>query len=394
MPGILAIIPARGGSKGLPRKNLRLFCGVPLVSVTVWQAAQSVSISRIVVSTDDEEIAAAAERFGAEIIVRPPDISDDAASSESALLHSLDSLRDRDGYEPDLVVFLQCTSPVRYQGDIDRAVATLVREEADSLLSVAPSHRFLWSRANGNARPVNYDPVHRPRRQERTPEFVENGSIYVFKPWVLRQFRNRLGGKIALFEMDEATSFEIDDAFDFELVQWIARSRGVPMPSHEMLSDLRLLVLDFDGVLTDDRVLVIEGGKEAVWCSRGDGMGIALLRETGLPIVVLSRETNSVVADRCRKLGIPSYQGIGDKEAFLESYCRDSGIPLRQVAYVGNDINDIECMKRVGLPIAVADAHLEVRKTARLILNAAGGRGAVRELCDLILTRWGSGLVS
>mgnify|MGYP005832476315 CR=1 FL=1 len=364
------------------------------MSITVWQAAQSVSISRIVVSTDDEEIAAAAERFGAEIIVRPPNISDDAASSESALLHSLDSLRDREGYEPDLVVFLQCTSPVRNQGDIDRAIATLVSEEADSLLSVAPSHRFLWSRVNGNARPLNYDPVHRPRRQERMSEFVENGSIYVFKPWVLRRFRNRLGGKIALFEMDEASSFEIDNAFDFELVQWIALSRGVPMPSHETLSDLRLLVLDFDGVLTDDRVLVIEGGTEAVWCSRGDGMGIGLVKKTGLPIVVLSRETNSVVADRCRKLGIPSYQGIDNKETFLESYCRDSGIPLQQVAYVGNDINDIECMKLVGLPIAVADAHPEVRKTARLVLNAAGGKGAVRELCELILTQRGSGLVS
>ena len=222
MRSILAIIPARGGSKGIPRKNLLVLAGKPLIVHTIEHALQARSVDRVVVSTDDPEIAAVSKQYGAEVIWRPAEISGDTASSESALLHALDFLERTEGYRPALVVFLQCTSPIRHPKDIDQAVQTLLDEDADSLLSVVPFHLFIWRLVDGQGQPVDYDHRHRPRRQDRQPEYMENGSIYVFKPWVLRRFNNRLGGKIALYVMDGWSSVDINTLRDFELCEWIA----------------------------------------------------------------------------------------------------------------------------------------------------------------------------
>jgi N-acylneuraminate cytidylyltransferase len=221
----LAIIPARGGSKGIPGKNLRPLAGRPLLAHTVLQATAASLVSRVVVSTDDEAIAAVARAYGADVVRRPEAISGDTASSESALLDALDQLERGEGYRPDLIVFLQCTSPLRRPADIDSAITTLVEQGADSLLSVVPSHRFLWRQADGGGEPVNYDYRSRPRRQDRAPEYWENGSIYVLRPWVLRQHNNRLGGKIALYAMTERSGVDIDSPEDFALCEWVMAHR-------------------------------------------------------------------------------------------------------------------------------------------------------------------------
>jgi N-acylneuraminate cytidylyltransferase len=152
-----------------------------------------------------------------------------------------------------------------------------------------------------------------------------------------------------------------------------------------LLRGLQLLVLDFDGVLTDNRVLVHEDGTEAVWCHRGDGWGIARLRDAGVPIVVLSTETNGVVAARCRKLGIECVQGQDDKGAALGRLLRARGAAASRVAFVGNDVNDLECLRMVGIPIAVADATGPARDAALFVTTIPGGFGAVREVADWIL---------
>lgn len=144
-------------------------------------------------------------------------------------------------------------------------------------------------------------------------------------------------------------------------------------------------MLDFDGVMTDNRVLVNETGQEAVWVHRGDGWGIARLRETGLPILVLSTEKNPVVAARCAKLQIECIQGCDDKLASLQALAAQRRIPREQIAYVGNDVNDLECLRWVGMPIAVADAEPVVRETAARVTTRRGGYGAVREVADWIL---------
>ncbi|HWQ90721.1 MAG TPA: acylneuraminate cytidylyltransferase family protein, partial [Clostridia bacterium] len=248
MNSILCIIPARGGSKGIPRKNLLRIGGKPLVAHSIIQAKAAPSVTRVVVSTDDAEIATIARDYGAEVVPRPDEISGDKASSESALLHTLDYLRSQLPtpvsptpvrptpnsqlpQDPDLVVFLQATSPCRAPGEIQQAIETLIKEQADSLLSVGPVHGFVWRvEKNGASRSFSYDHLNRPRRQDAPEDLIENGSIYVFKPWVLRKLNNRLGGKIALHRMSALDSFQIDEPGDFELLELIMRHRGVIAP--------------------------------------------------------------------------------------------------------------------------------------------------------------------
>lgn len=154
-----------------------------------------------------------------------------------------------------------------------------------------------------------------------------------------------------------------------------------------------LLVLDFDGVITDDRVYVSEDGKEAVCCTRGDGMGTTLLRRAGFPVLVLSTEKNPVVAARCAKLKVECVQGVADKTAELRRLLEERGVNPQQVVFVGNDINDLGCVRLVGCGLCVADGHPVLQRTARGVLTRPGGRGAVREIAELILVRLGQELV-
>ncbi|MDX2132017.1 MAG: HAD hydrolase family protein [Planctomycetota bacterium] len=156
-------------------------------------------------------------------------------------------------------------------------------------------------------------------------------------------------------------------------------------PSKAALRRVALLVFDFDGVMTDNRVLVMEDGREGVFCNRSDGLGIGLLRDAGLPMLVMSKERNPVVAARCRKLRLDCVQGVDDKVTELRRRCGDLGLALARVAYVGNDVNDEACMRAVGMPIAVADAWPAARRAAKFITTRPGGHGAVREICDWFL---------
>ncbi len=217
---VIAIVPARGGSKGVPGKNIRLLANKPLITHSITVAKESKLVDRVYVSTDDNEIATVASEYGAEVIDRPSTLATDTASSESALLHTLETL-EQEGILPKIVVFLQCTSPIRAKTDIDEAIVQLQKEQADSLLSVSPSHRFLWQEKNGNPESINYNYQQRQRRQEMLPQYMENGSIYIFKPWVLKKLGNRLGGKITLFKMSDNAALEIDSLLDFTIVEQI-----------------------------------------------------------------------------------------------------------------------------------------------------------------------------
>ena len=235
----LAIIPARGGSKRIPRKNVALVGGLPLVTHSIRHALASRHVTATVVSTDDAEIAAIARAEGAEVIERPPSLAADESSSESALLHALD-VRRADGHDdPEAIVFLQCTSPIREAEDIDNAVAQFARDAPDSLMSACEYTRFVWALGPAGARSLNYDYRNRKREQELDPQFQENGSIYVFRPELLRATHNRLGGRIAIYRMDYWSSFQVDSPEDLELCDWILRRRRSPPPTAADTPDLR-----------------------------------------------------------------------------------------------------------------------------------------------------------
>jgi len=381
----VAIIPARGGSKGLPRKNLRFLAGKPLVAHSVDQAIAAACLQRVVVSTDDDEIAQVARARGAEAIERPTSLSDDIAPSESALIHSLHHMRENMNYEPDVTVFLQCTSPLTLAADIDAAINHLIETGADSLVSVTPFHHFLWREdENGHAAGINHNRAVRLRRQDLEPQYLENGAIYVMRTAGFLKARHRFFGELTMYAMPPERSIEIDTAQDLEQAEILLRSRQRSQAQCLLPAHVGAVIFDFDGVLTDNRVLVFQTGEEAVICDRGDGLAFEKLKSADIPILVLSKERNSVAAARCAKLGIDCLQGIDNKLQAMRSWLHERGIALETTIYFGNDSNDVECMRAVGCAICPNDAHPSAKSAAAIVLERSGGRGAVRELNDLI----------
>jgi len=237
---ILAIIPARGGSKGIPRKNIISLRGEPLVAHSIRHALGARLVDRVVVSTDDDRIATASKEAGADVVLRPSAISGDLASSESALLHVLDTLESEGAAAPELVVFLQATSPIRAPSDIDGAIETLRAGSHDSVFSTSPAHGFVWEIGSSGVAPLAYNPGARPMRQEIGERLVENGSIYVFKPEILRNTGTRLGGNIGVYRMGFLEALQIDEPGDLVLAGWVLErwplDDGEPRPTFAVRS--------------------------------------------------------------------------------------------------------------------------------------------------------------
>lgn len=376
---VVAVIPARGGSKGVPRKNLRRVGGVPLLGRSIAAARAARTIDRVVVSTDDAEIAAVAREWGAEVVDRPAELSGDAASSESALLHALDELRRR-GVETRVLVFLQATSPFLDPADLDDAVGRVVVGPETSVFAAVESWGFLWRHGAEGMLGVNHDPRSRPRRQDRDPEYLETGAFYVLEAAGFRAARHRFFGRTGIAVVPERHALEIDTEEQLRLADAVA---GLVTPAERL--DVDALVTDFDGVHTDDSVLVGQDGAEFVTVNRGDGMGVALLRGAGIPLLILSTETNPVVGARAAKLGVEVRQGLSDKASALRAWTAERDLDLDRVAFLGNDVNDLACLELVGWPLAVPEAHPRVLAAARIVLGSAGGRGAVREAAERIL---------
>jgi N-acylneuraminate cytidylyltransferase len=378
----IAIIPARGGSKGIPNKNLQTVGGITLLARTVSACLKSDSITAVYVSTDSDEIAAVALKSGAQVIRRPADISGDTASSESALLHALNEI-EKISSLPSNVLFAQCTSPFISHTDIDGILGLL--NDHDSALTVTHNHAFIWRRDNsGNAIGINHDSAIRLPRQQLDPEFKETGALYAMNIDQFRKSGHRFFGRIGMYEVPVDRSMEIDDPEDLRLANTLEiQEKG--MPSRESLQSIKAIVFDFDGVMTDDQVYITETGQEMVMASRSDGMGISALRNAGLKLLILSKERNPVVARRAEKLQIEVIQACDNKLEALTKWLSKNQLLLSQCAYVGNDINDLQCMQAVKLAIAPIDAHPQATQAAHWRLTRAGGKGAIRELSDAII---------
>ncbi len=401
MPEILALIPARGGSKSIPRKNIKPFAGHPLIAYSIAAGLQAESVTRVIVSTDDDEIAAVAREYGAEVpFCRPAELAQDATPDLPVFTHALAWLEAHEGYRPDLVVQLRPTTPVRPPDLIDRAVRLLQQHpEADSVRGVVPSgqnpHKMWRIAEDGRMTPLLEvpgiaEPYNAPR-QSLPPTYWQTGHIDVIRPRVFAT--GSMSGRIILpVVLEREYTVDLDTPLDWMWAEWLVRHVGMPMvwPGRKprpMPQKIRLVVLDFDGTLTDDRVWVDETGREMVAAHRGDGFGIARLREAGVAVVILSRETNPVVAARARKLGVPVFQSVADKAAAMRSLLAKYGIPAAEAVFVGNDVNDLPAFNEVGWAVAVGNAHPEVQRAADWVLSHPGGHGAVRELCDLIFAQ-------
>jgi len=401
MVEVLALIPARGGSKGLPGKNIKSLGGYPLIGYSIAAALNAKLVSRTVVTTDDPEIADKAREYGAEVpFLRPTEFAQDDSLDLPVFQHALNWFSEHEGYSPDIVVQLRPTSPFRPPELVDEAIQILIDNPgASSVRGVVPSKENpfkMWMiEPDGKMIPLLEtefeEPFNMPR-QELPSSYWQTGHIDVVSAETIIN-GSMSGQEIYSHIIDPLFSVDLDNLQDWQRAEMRLKSLGsqiiLPPREKNIIPELvSLLVLDFDGVLTDDRVYVNQHGEETVAAHRGDGMGIAQVKKAGIEVVILSKEKNPVVKARADKLGIPVYQGIDEKGPELISILADRGISSDRVVYLGNDINDLPCFPLVGLAAAVADSHPFVIEKAQLVLSKKGGHGAVRELCDLLLEKF------
>ncbi len=397
---VLAVIPARGGSKSIPRKNILPFAGHPLLAYSIAAAQQADLVTRVIVSTDDEEIAAVARAYGAEVpFMRPPEHAQDATPDLPVFVHAVEWFAETEGYYPELVVQLRPTTPVRPPGCVNDGIQMMrTMPFADSLRAVVPSgqnpHKMWRINQRGEMSPLLsvegiQEPYNAPR-QHLPQTFWQTGHLDIMRPATLLEKRSMTGDVILSLVLDPRYTVDIDTQNDWMQAEWLIKNGGLDVvtpdkPGYGLPKQLDLIVFDFDGVFTDNRVWVDQNGVEQVAASRGDGMGISLLKKAGFEAIVLSTETNPVVTARCKKMGLPVYQGVDAKGDVLTSLLAEKGVAGGNVVYVGNDVNDLPCFPLVGCAVAVADSHPDVIQEADLVLQSRGGFGAVREICDLII---------
>lgn len=404
MTEILALIPARGGSKGIPRKNIRSFAGYPLIAWSIAAAKQSQLVTRVIVSTDDEEIAEVAREWGAETpFLRPTEFAQDNTTDLPVFEHALSWLKENEGYQPEIVIQLRPTSPIRTKNMVDDAIRILQNhKDADCVrgVVVAGQNPFKMWRFNGADKPLGQllevdgikEPYNAPR-QILPPVYWQTGHIDAIRTSTILGKKSLTGDVIYPLVIDAKYTVDIDTLPDWAKYEALVYS-GLEMVSpgkdrKPMPEMIKLIISDFDGVVTDNAVITDQDGKESVLASRSDSMHIKTLKEKGIDFMILSSELNNVVQARAKKMGVEAIHGVGmqAKGNVMRQILEEKNIKAEEVIYVGNDLNDLPCFEIAGWSVAVADAYPEVIRAADFVLTKNGGHGAIRELCEIVLER-------
>lgn len=382
----VAFIPLRGGSKSIPRKNVLPIGGKPLCQWVIEAAANTPAIEQVYVATDSDEIRDVVSSLSlakVQAIGRGAETATDTASTESAML---EFCRERDF---ENIILIQATSPLLSSTDLEQGIETFERTVSDSLVSVVEQKRFTWTiNEDQLATPTNYDPLHRPRRQDFSPSFVENGAFYITKRAGLLSQGSRLYGKMSAHVMPEETFHELDEPVDWTIIENFLQQRSsAPKASmQERVKEIRIVLSDIDGVMTDSGMYYSETGDELKKFNTRDGKGFELLRNAGLKVGIVTAEDTRLVAARAKKLKTDYlFQGAVNKLPALEKILKAEGLGWSNVAYIGDDLGDVPVMGKVGFSAAPRDARPEALKQAHFVCQTRGGQGCVREFAELIL---------
>ncbi|WP_418187282.1 HAD-IIIA family hydrolase [Aliarcobacter lanthieri] len=380
----IAFIPVRCGSKSIPFKNIKEFCGKPLVYWNIEALEKSNNIDKIFVATDCEEIKNVVNSFNfskVEVYDRDRENASDTATTESVMLEFINKQNFKHN---DLFFLVQATSPLTQTKDFDKALETLKNENADSLLTCIITKRFFWDK---NANPINYDFINRPRRQDFDGLFMENGAFYINSIGNIKKNKNRLSGKIAIYEMEEFTSIEIDEEDDWLIAEKMMYKYILSKRKKEQ--KIKLFLSDVDGTLTDAGMYYGDNGEEFKKFNTHDGKGFELLRKAGIKTGIITSENTKIVTNRAKKLKVDFlYQGLEHKGKLeiAKEICKELNIFIDEVAYVGDDINCKELLQSVGLAACPVNSLDEIKNIPNIIkLSKAGGNGAVREFIDIII---------
>jgi len=377
---VIAFIPARGGSKSIPEKNIKSFCGKPLIFWNL-QELQNSNADNIVVATDSEKIKNIVNSFNfskVSVYDRSNENSQDISSTESVMLEYIKSVNLSDS---DTFMLVQATSPFTQTSHFNEGLELF--EKHDSVLSCCESKRFSWR--GGKA--LNYDIYNRPRRQDFEGTLIENGAFYISSVSDIKKTKNRISGDIATYKMPEFTYTEIDEPEDWIVAESLMKKFILKGKTPDF-SKIKIFLSDVDGVLTDAGMYYTENGDEFKKFCTYDGMGFQLLQKTGVKVGILTTEDRELNRRRAKKLGLDfDFHGAKDKLQIVKDLCEKENVSLDEIAYIGDDVNCFELLSNAGVSACPMNAVSKIKSIPNIIqLQRNGGDGVVREFVELILS--------
>lgn len=382
---IAALILARGGSKGIPLKNIKMLAGVPLIGWVLRAAVDSELFDSIWVSTDHDEIEKVAKAWGAKVHRRSPEVSRDSSTS-------MDTIREfvRLNPEVDVICNIQATSPCLHPFHLKRALDKITVQGYDSIFSVVRRHQFRWKEVKTGSGemtvPYNLDPANRPRRQDWDGELVENGSFY-FTTKELVHLGNPQGGSVAYFEMLPEYSVDIDVDIDWPVAEQRVLRYGYF--GRNMPELVRLMFCNVSGCLTEGRIFLSASGEEMVSINTRDTMGIRMLQNEDVEVMLLTSNIDPISRELADKLsertGCKVIEVAEEPLDTLRPLVGQRNLDWKDVAFMGNDKLDINCLNLAGLSAVPSDAPVVAINAAKYTCHSLGGKGAMREFAEHIL---------
>lgn len=373
-----AVIQARLSSKRCPNKMLRSFAGTTLLDIALEKFTKRSRFYSFYFAAYEEELIHRAQKYDCAIIRR------DSASAHgeqiSVIMNYLKEI------PRPYIIFINACSPCLEQATVERAVEVFVKNKCLSLTAVVKKHTWFYTLAG---KPVNFLDPTTLNTKFTEPLYAVTHNIHIFeRERFLKHgyFWAHRPKDPYLFEIDDRQAMDIDTEYEFTLADAWYRAQQRPA-GLKRLRDIRLLISDVDGVLTDAGMYYSEQGEFGKKFNTRDGMGIKMLQQKNIPVAVITGEDTPIVKTRMKKLGVRHvYMGITNKAEIVKKLSKKLSVPLENIAYVGDDVNDVSALKIVGMPIAVADAAEDVKHHAFYVTRARGGEGAIREVCDMILT--------
>ena len=379
---VISFIPVRGGSKSIPLKNIKPFCGKPLVCWNIEALETCPEVDEIIVATDSNEIWQTVDSRHYEKTIlyhRSAENACDTASTESVMLEYINYAHLS---KDDVFMLVQATSPLTESIHFTEALQMYANGEYDSILTCVRNYRFFW---NENGTSMNYDYTNRPRRQNFGGMLMENGAFYINTVGNILQSGNRLSGKIGIYEMPEYTATEIDEPDDWAILESLMQ-RHVLSKRQQKKKEIKLFLSDVDGTLTDGGMYYSESGDELKKFNTRDGMGFQLLHEVGIKTGIITSENTKIVENRAKKLKIDFLRQSkrdGGKVAAVQEICDELGITLNEAAYIGDDINCYDLLTKVGWAACPSDACEKVKNIPGIeLMTNKGGKGCVREFIE------------
>lgn len=380
---IAALILARGGSKGIPLKNIKMLAGVPLIGWVIRAALDSGVFDSVWVSTDHDEIARVASACGAQVHRRSPEVSKDCSCS-------LDTIKEFSRLNPDVDVIcnIQATSPCLHPEHLKKAVEYITKERCDSVFSVVRRHNFRWQEVKNEGcqcpEPLNLNPACRPRRQDWAGELCENGSFYFATKELIEQGLLQ-GGKMKYFEMMPEYSVDIDVDIDWPVAeQRVLRFGYFGKDKPEVV---KLLLCNLSGCLTDGQIYISANGEEMVSINTRDQASIDMLKDGEVKVILIEKyPIAKALADKLsQRMRCPILQDVADKLELVQKLMKEDGLEWKEVAYLGNDEPDVKCLELAGLSAVPMDSPKVVLNHAKYICHNPAGHGALREFAEHIL---------